>query len=97
MENKALENKNEEIQSRREFFKDAAKKTLPILGAVMLANLPFGAKAVDKKEATDCLGGCDYDCYNTCSGRCGQNCSNSCLYGCMWKCSGSCKRESYYY
>jgi len=32
---------NEEIQSRREFFKNAAKKALPILGAVALINMPI--------------------------------------------------------
>lgn len=30
--------KNEELQSRREFFKKAAKGALPILGAVVLAS-----------------------------------------------------------
>lgn len=32
--------KNEELQSRREFFKKAAKGALPILGAIVLANAP---------------------------------------------------------
>ena len=31
---------NEELQSRREFFKKAAKSALPILGAVVLASAP---------------------------------------------------------
>ncbi len=30
--------KNEKLQSRREFFKKAAKGALPILGAIVLAN-----------------------------------------------------------
>ena len=32
--------KNEELQSRREFFKKAAKGALPILGAIALAGAP---------------------------------------------------------
>ena len=38
---------NEELQSRREFFKKAVKGALPILGAVVLAGNPMLAKAVD--------------------------------------------------
>ena len=30
-------NENEELQSRREFFKSAAKKALPVIGAIALA------------------------------------------------------------
>lgn len=33
-------NKNEELQSRRDFFKKAAKGVLPILGAVVLSGAP---------------------------------------------------------
>ena len=33
--------RNEELQSRREFFKKAAKGALPILGAMVLANAPL--------------------------------------------------------
>ena len=36
MENK----KKDELQNRREFFKRAAKGALPILGAIVLANVP---------------------------------------------------------
>ena len=32
--------KNEELQNRREFFKKAAKSALPILGAIVLAGSP---------------------------------------------------------
>lgn len=39
--------KNEELQSRREFFKKAAKGALPILGAVVLASAPGLANAAD--------------------------------------------------
>jgi len=35
------ENRNEGLQSRRKFFKKAAKGALPILGAFMLARTPL--------------------------------------------------------
>ena len=34
-------NKQEEIQTRREFFKRAAKSALPVLAATVLSNIPF--------------------------------------------------------
>lgn len=75
------ENKNEELQSRREFFKQAAKGALPILGAIALANMPLLAKAA---PADRCYAG--YACTGGCSG----NCKGACKFGCS-SCSGSCK------
>ena len=40
--------KNEELQSRREFFKKAAKGALPILAAVALAGTPAIVNATTK-------------------------------------------------
>lgn len=37
--------KNEELQSRREFFKEAAKKTLPVIGLVALGGIQISAFA----------------------------------------------------
>lgn len=71
-------NKNEEIQSRREFFKKAAKGALPILGAVILANAPVIARATDSGAPMGCTG--------TCYGRCDGSCK-----GCRYTCSGGCK------
>ena len=59
--------KNEELQSRREFFKKAAKGALPILGAIALAGAPGVVKAAE--EAMDC----DYSCSYSCTGRTHQN------------------------
>ena len=41
------ENKN--LQGRREFFKEAAKRVLPIIGAVALMSNPVIAKAMGKE------------------------------------------------
>ena len=34
-------NKKEDLQSRREFFKSAAKAAIPVIGAVVLLSLPL--------------------------------------------------------
>ena len=44
MENK----KKDELQNRREFFKKAAKGALPILGAIVMANVPNVLNATEK-------------------------------------------------
>lgn len=74
--------KNEELQSRREFFKKAAKGALPILGAIAVAGIPLLAKA--KGEVPS---GCNYSCSGSCYG----GCSGSCVYGCTGGCRNGCK------
>lgn len=74
-------NKNEEIQTRREFFKKAAKATLPVLGTLIVANIPSvsfaGVCTIDACTAT---------CSNTCKGTC-SSCSAACYRTCMSGCS----------
>ena len=75
MENK----KNEELQSRREFFKKAAKAALPVVGAVVLSSLPIAeAKA-------------QYGCGGNCKGTCVQNCVFACRSSCKGNCDGTCE------
>lgn len=81
--------RNEEIQSRREFFKNAAKATLPIIGAVVLSSNPMVAKAV---EST----GCDYTCKTSCQNDCYGSCRYGCNSTCKGTCSGSCKNTCSY-
>ena len=80
MENK----KQEELQSRREFFKSAAKAALPIVGAIVLSQLPIKAQATE-------MGCSKYGC-GTCTG-CGGSCNRSCSGcsgGCQTTCTGGC-------
>ena len=82
--------KNEELQSRREFFKKAAKGALPILGAIVLANAPAIASAAEEAPM-----GCNYSCYGSCSGHCTGSCTGCgglCQVGCQSSCKGSCDR-----
>jgi hypothetical protein len=71
---------NEELQSRREFFKKAAKGTLPILAAVALAGAPNIIRAVEESPM-----GCKY---SACAGYCLYSCNQTCQHGCLRTCEG---------
>ena len=72
---------NKEIQSRREFFKSAAKKVLPILGAVTLPQILFSKNIKEESLETDCNWGCSSGCKGGCGRVCSYNCTNSCAGG----------------
>ena len=78
---------DKELQTRRRFFKVAAKKVLPILGAVALMNTPVIAKAVEAEPTgcnrQDCTNGCIQSCYG---------CKGTCKGDCTGRCSGACRR-----
>lgn len=73
--------KNEELQSRREFFKSAAKGALPILALTVLGPTILTSCKKDEDEGNNCRA-----CTNECSG---------CGYGCTSDCSGSCDWSSH--
>lgn len=83
-----MKTKNEEVLSRREFFKKAAKATLPILGAVLLASNPILAEAAETPMG--CMG-CSNGCTATCKGTCSGSCDGSCIDGCKSGCRTTCK------
>ena len=76
--------KNEELQSRREFFKKAAKGALPIIAAVALANAPQLAKAAETM-------GCGGSCRAHCTAYCANTCNASCYHGCRSGCGATSK------
>ncbi len=75
-------------QSRREFFKHVAQRTLPILGAIVVSINPIFSIA----EAIDCNGGCYNTCYNGCLGSCKTSCLDTCKNGCRNTCNYSCSK-----
>ena len=97
---------NEGLQSRREFFKEAAKRALPFLAATVLANTPVIAKALETPSDCNggcynscnngCLSSCEGDCWGSCSGNCKGDCLGSCKKTCDGSCSGNCGSSSYY-
>lgn len=89
--------KNEEIQSRREFFKKAAKSALPVVGAVVLSSVPFADAAA--QFGCGCGYSCSNSCYTSCGSGCGFGCQNTCkggCGGCKGVCQNSCTRSSFY-
>lgn len=82
-------NKNNETQNRREFFKEAARKALPIIGAVALLGNPVIARAVES-ENLGCNGYCSQHCSAGCASTCRGNCSGTCDKTCTGGCKGSC-------
>lgn len=94
MENEKIK-KQEELQSRRDFFKKAAKGVLPVIGAIVLANSPLLAKADEIEMGCKvCTNGCRNHCDDGCEYTCSRGCKNGCG-GCDNKCSGSCKSTCY--
>lgn len=106
-----MEKKNNETQSRREFFKEAAKKALPLLGIVTLMSNPVIAKAVENENlgcngycsqhcsagcAGTCAGRCEGTCQNTCIGTCSDACARGCANYCNHSCSGGCRSSNRY-
>ena len=76
---------NEELQSRREFFKKAAKTALPILGAIVLTSNPLTSKAANAMGCT--IDACTATCMGSCKGTC-RSCSAGCSRSCLSGCSG---------
>ncbi len=83
-----MDKTNKRVQSRRDFFKEAAQRTLPIIGAIAIANIPL----ITKAESVDCNGGCYNTCYNLCSGTCKTSCLDTCKDGCRHTCNYSCSK-----
>ena len=79
-------------QSRREFFKNATKKTLPIIGAVTLMSNPVIAKAMES-ESMGCNSNCKIACADSCYIFCERTCKEGCEKTCKGSCIGSCNRS----
>lgn len=82
-------NQNEELQSRREFFKKAAKGALPILGILTFGPTILSSCEKDDDEGSDsCKKGCSGSCSESCSGNCYGGCTDQC-HGCGGQCEHS--------
>ena len=80
-----ITNSNKELQSRREFFKTAAKAALPVIGVALLSHIPITATADACSWSSctkSCVGGCDGTCSHGCKEACAMTCSTSCKNGC---------------
>ena len=86
--------KNEELQSRREFFKNAAKGALPILAFTVLGTSFLTSCGDDDDEkgcSSKCTGGCQSSCSGDCDGGCTNNCDGLCGGDCWAYCESKYK------
>ena len=87
--------KNGELQTRREFFKKAAKSVLPIVAGVVVAGMPQVVKAMEKApmgcQGYSCQGGCQFSCSQVCNSSCQGSCKNDCYRSCYNGCNTTCK------
>ena len=86
MEN--VENKN--LQGRREFFKNAARKALPLFAVALIGPALFSSCTKEESHSCkDCSGscktGCSGDCYYGCTGDCDSGCNELCYKACKGK------------
>lgn len=88
-----MKKKNAEVQSRRDFFKKAAKAALPILGIAVLAGNPILAQASEMATGCGCTGSCTGGCVNTCARSC-TACSDGCAKGCHSSCYTGCNGKN---
>lgn len=100
--------KNEELQSRREFFKKAAKGALPIVAVLSLTGCEtFMAAWGERLSSYGSGGGGSYGggseggssgsesgCGYSCSNSCSGGCDGTCRWGCETTCKGSCEGTS---
>ena len=89
-------NKKEELQSRRDFFKKAAKSALPILGVIALSQIGLTSCGDDDDDeplsCKGCSGGCSNSCSGDCDGGCTNNCDGMCGCDCWAYCQSTAKR-----
>ena len=52
---------NKEVHNRREFFKITAKKVLPVIGIISIANIPLFGNSI----CSNCNYGCSYTAQGT--------------------------------
>ena len=76
--------------SRRTFFKHATSKLLPILGALVVSNIPIVKASDNKLNAMSCEGNCWGKCEDNCNDTCFQVCRMTCTGQCDGGCRGGC-------
>lgn len=73
--------KDEEILERRVFFKQAAKKALPLLAITALGSTILAACEKDGSSI-----GCGHSCSGSCEGDCAGDCDDGCYQACIQLC-----------
>lgn len=81
-----MKKRKDDLMNRRDFFKKAKSKALPIL-AIAFASSPLLTVTAKAKAPSGCYMG---TCMGTCYMGCVMSCAGSCLYGCYTSCVSQC-------
>lgn len=85
-----MKKNNDEIISRRNFFKKAAGTIVPAIAVTILPNVLTSCEIdVPEIELPTNSGGCS-TCKGSCGGGCTSNCGVACGSGCKGRCGGAC-------
>lgn len=91
-----MNNYNDELHSRREFFKKAARGILPIISAIVLGSGTQLVKAMQRTPTgceSACFKSCDFVCTETCERTCTGFCTAACNGSCTSTCQGRCRDD----
>ena len=80
--------KNDDVISRRRFFRRAANMIIPALGLAMLPQL-FTSCEIDEPYPGSITTGCNGSCSGKCSTSCAIGCATSCTADCRTLCKGN--------
>lgn len=89
------------LQNRREFFKEASEKMLPVLGLAILVPTPFFTSCRKDPSCAECSSSCTSSCSesstnsgcSSCSTGCSSSCGDACSSGCGSSCAEACSRS----
>ncbi len=81
----------EGLQSRREFFKSASKHALPIMGLLLVSNIPAIGHVIAPTNEMGCKTGCSGGCRTLCEEGCSHSCNGNCKDTCSGHCNTTCK------
>ena len=79
------------VLNRREFFKKASKRALPIMGLLLVSNIPAISHIVEPENEMGCKTGCSGGCRTLCEEGCSHNCNGNCKDTCSGHCNTTCK------
>ena len=87
----------DERVSRRDFFRKATGRILPILGGIALMGVPSSLRAASEPAPDycpgSCTGLCTTSCTGSCKGECRGSCTGDCAGGCQTSCTTTCKQR----
>lgn len=81
---------DEELLSRREFFRKGAQTALPMLVSIALPSIITSCTPDDDWGCSECSSICSYTCHESCSSTSTSSSCDSCSSSCVNSCSGTC-------